>query len=91
MSNRRDFLKTLLTAGATLAVPGIIQAGVSSKTKRIVILQTNDSHSQIEPLPETHHRYPGMGGFAARAALIDKIRGEGHPVLLVKSGGRCLG
>ncbi|KAF5028699.1 Trifunctional nucleotide phosphoesterase protein YfkN [anaerobic digester metagenome] len=86
MSNRRDFLKTLLAAGATLAVPRVLQAGANQKTKRIVILQTNDTHSQIDPLPQSHHRYPGMGGFAARAALINKIRGEGYPVLLFDSG-----
>lgn len=86
MSNRRDFLKTLFAAGAALAVPKVLQAGMGEKAKRIVILQTNDSHSQIDPLPQTHHRFPGMGGFAARAALINKIRGEGHPVLLFDSG-----
>ncbi|MPM21572.1 Trifunctional nucleotide phosphoesterase protein YfkN [bioreactor metagenome] len=86
MSSRRDFIKTMLAAGATLAVPGFAKGSVGGKTKRIVILQTNDSHSQIDPLPESHHRFPGQGGFAARAALINKIRGEGFPVLLFDSG-----
>ncbi|MDX9931465.1 MAG: metallophosphoesterase [Bacteroidales bacterium] len=86
MSNRRDFLKTMLAAGASLALPSVLQAGSEKKTKKIIILQTNDMHSQIDPLPESHHRFPGMGGMAARAALISKIRGEGHPVLLFDSG-----
>jgi len=86
MSSRRDFLKTLLVAGATLAVPDVLQAGKNKKTKKIVLLHTNDSHSQIDPLPDNHHRYPGLGGFAARSAVINQVRGEGYPVLLFDSG-----
>jgi 5'-nucleotidase len=86
MSNRRDFIKTLFTIGATVALPRILKAGSKQNLQRIVILHTNDTHSQIEPLPTTHHRFPGMGGYAARSALINKIRAEGHPVFLFDSG-----
>lgn len=86
MSSRRDFLKTVFTAGAAMATPGILRAGNSGKLNRLVVLHTNDSHSQIEPLPANHKRFPGQGGYAARAAVIKNIREEGHPVLLFDSG-----
>ena len=86
MSSRRDFLKTIFAAGAVLATPPILRASGSDKLNRLVILHTNDSHSQIEPLPENHYRFPGQGGYAARAAVIKKVREEGHPVLLFDSG-----
>jgi 5'-nucleotidase len=86
MSSRRDFLKTIFSAGAVLATPPLLRAGQSDKINRLVVLHTNDSHSQIEPLPANHHRFPGQGGYAARGSVIRKIREEGHPVLLFDSG-----
>ncbi len=86
MNSRRDFLKTLLTAGAVVAMPRMIFPRGEKKQKHIIILHSNDTHSQIDPLPETHHRFPGMGGYAARSAVIKDIRGEGSPVLLFDSG-----
>lgn len=86
MNSRRDFLKTLFATGALLAVPRILNGRNLAKQNRIVVLHTNDSHSQIDPLPETHYRFPGQGGYAARSAAINTIRGEGFPVLLFDSG-----
>jgi len=53
---------------------------------KITILHTNDSHSHIEPFPNNDPKYPGLGGFARRAALIKKIRKEEKNVLLFDSG-----
>lgn len=87
MSSRRDFLKTIFATGTALLMPDVLKAVTKTNNlNKIVILHTNDTHSQIEPLPKTHHRFPNMGGYAARAAEINKIRGEGHPVLLFDSG-----
>lgn len=86
MSSRRDFLKTLAAGGLMLALPKIARPKSLAGLKRIVILHTNDTHSQIEPLPKTHHRFPGMGGFAVRSAHIKKIKAEGHPTLIFDSG-----
>ena len=55
-------------------------------TKRIVILHTNDTHSNIDPFPENHSRYPGMGGVAKRYSLINEIRKTEDNVLLLDSG-----
>jgi len=50
--------------------------------KNLVILHTNDTHSRIEPLPETDRTSPGKSGVVRRAELIDQIRKENKNVLL---------
>lgn len=87
MNSRRDFLKTVFAGGMMLGLPAIAKPFFgNTKPKRLVILHTNDTHSQIEPLPDNHPRYPGMGGYSRRAMIVSKIRAEGHPVLLFDSG-----
>ena len=41
---------------------------------RIVILHTNDTHSQIEPFAPSHKTYGDLGGVVRRMAVIDSIR-----------------
>ena len=86
MSSRRDFLKTIAAGGLLLALPKIARPKSLAGLKRLVILHSNDTHSQIEPLPKTHHRFPGMGGYAVRSAFIKKVRSEGHPTMVFDSG-----
>ena len=52
---------------------------------KLTILHTNDVHSRIEPFP-TGSKFAGMGGAAARAAIIDHIRKEEENVLLFDCG-----
>lgn len=54
--------------------------------KNIVILHTNDTHSRIEPLPETDRTTPGKGGVVRRASYVDQIRKENKNVLLFDAG-----
>lgn len=54
--------------------------------KKVVILATNDTHSRIEPLPDTDASNPGMAGVEARSAFIDKVRKENANVLLFDAG-----
>ena len=54
--------------------------------KKITILHTNDVHSQIDPLPANHSKYPGLGGFARRATLIEQIRKENPNTILLDAG-----
>lgn len=54
--------------------------------RRLTILYTNDTHSRIDPFPAGHPKFAGMGGYAARATLIDKVRAEGNHVLLLDAG-----
>jgi len=81
---RRGFIQTSLLAAGSL--PFLSAAPARNASRRLTILYTNDQHSRIDPFPDNHPKYPGQGGFAARAALIDRIRAEGNEVLLLDAG-----
>lgn len=88
MINRRRFLTTSAAFGATLVgVPRslelISRAAVADTI--ITILHTNDTHSQIDPLP-ANDRNAGKGGVARRATLVKRIRKENPNTLLVDAG-----
>lgn len=87
--NRQQFLK-ITGAGAaalTLAPYSIFgKDGAFASAKKLTILHTNDQHSRIEPFDSSYQRNPNQGGFARRAALIQKIREEEKNVLLLDSG-----
>lgn len=53
---------------------------------KIVILHTNDVHSHIEPFADNDPKYPGLGGVAQRAVIINQIRNEEKNVLLLDAG-----
>jgi len=52
----------------------------------ITILHTNDTHSQIDPLPSNDRTYPGKGGVARRATLVKRLRKENPNTLLIDAG-----
>ena len=54
---------------------------ISSKTTKLVILHTNDTHSQIEPATSSD-----LGGYARRLGVINQIRKEEKNVLLLDAG-----
>ncbi len=54
--------------------------------KNIVVLHTNDTHSRIEPLPETDRTFPNRGGVERRAIFVDQVREENKHVLLFDAG-----
>lgn len=85
-SSRRQFLKSLAGIGAGFIALKAGAAVSKVEPSRVVILHTNDTHSQIEPLPASHPKFPGEGGYSPRSALVKKIRAEGHPVLLFDAG-----
>src|SRR5690606_29519964 len=85
--NRRSFIKQSLTLGAIATFGSLsASAAITSKTKRLTILHTNDVHSRIDPFPMDGSRNQGLGGVARRSTLIDKIRRTEKNVLLVDSG-----
>lgn len=85
MINRRRFLTTSAVFGVTLAgFPRyVIEAGVADTL--ITILHTNDTHSQLDPLP-ANDRNAGKGGAARRATLVKRVRKENPNTLLVDAG-----
>ena len=87
MINRRKFLSTSAAFGAgiiTLPKRFPLSAAVADETV-ITILHTNDTHSQIDPLPD-NDQYAGKGGVARRATLVKRIRKENPNTLLVDGG-----
>ena len=90
--NRQKFLSTI--GGGTLALtlaPNLLLAEnfkflEQNSDYKLTILHTNDQHSRIEPFDSSYSRNPNQGGFARRAALIQKIREEEKNVLLLDSG-----
>ena len=88
MINRRRFLTTSAAFGATVvglprSLELISRAAVADTI--ITILHTNDTHSQIDPLPP-NDRNAGKGGVARRATLVKRIRKENPNTLLVDAG-----
>lgn len=84
---RRDFLKYTSLSGSWILGQGIPLRGWSHEEKiKITILHTNDVHSRIEPFPMDGSRLQGLGGAAARAAMIKSVRKAESNVLLLDSG-----
>jgi 5'-nucleotidase len=101
MINRRGFLKASLAGGVVAAAPrsalqwlsnpawSAISApllDVQAGEKLITILHTNDTHSQIDPLPSNDRQYPDRGGVARRATLVKRVRKENPNTLLIDAG-----
>ena len=95
MLNRRNFLQKAGLAAGSVLCSGTLLAKASeefaelsadAKARRLTILHTNDVHSRLDPFPMDGSRNAGLGGVAARAELIRKIRSEEQQVLLLDAG-----
>jgi 5'-nucleotidase len=86
--NRRKFIKDSLLTGSAVVANSVLPADVFAlgRTDTLTILHTNDVHSRLEPFPMDGSKNAGMGGVAARAALIKKIRSETENILLLDAG-----
>ena len=77
-------------AAAAFVPTGVFSSAFSglfrSADTRLVILHTNDTHSQIDPFPGDAPRNAGTAGASRRATLIKRIRAENDHVLLLDSG-----
>ena len=86
MINRRKFLTTSAAFGAALVyLPREFTFSANADETVITILHTNDTHSQIDPLPP-NDRNAGKGGVARRATLVKRIRKENPNTLLIDAG-----
>ncbi|MBK5284410.1 MAG: metallophosphatase [Bacteroidia bacterium] len=84
---RRNFIRQIAESAAALGLSSVpLDILAQKEIVKITILHTNDVHSHIDPFPSNDPKYPGMGGVAQRAAIIDKIRTEEKNVLLLDSG-----
>ena len=85
MINRRTFLTTSAAFGATLAACPRELLKANAADTVITILHTNDTHSQIDPLP-ANDANAGKGGVARRATLVKRVRKENPNTLMVDAG-----
>ena len=67
-------------AAALLGLVASCGGASKDSNNTLVILHTNDTHSQIEPGRDM------LGGVQRRMAVIDSIRNENKNVLLVDAG-----
>lgn len=82
---RRNFLQqTGIIAAAAVVAPSLISA--KKAPKKLVILHTNDTHSNIDPFPKNHAKFPDRGGVSRRAKFIEQIREQSENVLLLDAG-----
>jgi 5'-nucleotidase len=101
MITRRKFLQVSIAGGAGLALPQSRAQLYSTTTWSaisgpllevatneilITILHTNDTHSQIDPLPDNDKQYGGKGGVARRATLVKRVRKESPNTLMIDAG-----
>jgi 5'-nucleotidase len=85
---RRKFLQHSAVLGAGVALSPSLLAYPKRPTslRKITILHTNDTHSNIETFPDNHAAFPSRGGVARRHTLIQQIRREEKHVLLFDAG-----
>ncbi len=87
MSNRREFLKMFSATAVGVGFTGLpFDVLAKRRITKITILHTNDVHSHIDPFPANHPKFPGLGGIAQRAAIINDIRNKEKNVLLFDAG-----
>ncbi len=58
----------------------IIGSSTAAGKLKLVILHTNDTHSQIEPTQKSTLASSDMGGYARRMGVINKISKEGQEI-----------
>ncbi len=85
---RRDFLRNVLVAGTAIQFPHlwIKNSRANNTLFKLTILQTNDTHSRIDPFPIDGGRYQGLGGISRRKTLVNRIRRENPNTLLLDAG-----
>lgn len=84
---RRQFIKNSLSVGSCLSLGGLALASCeAASVQKISILHTNDVHSHIETFSSNHSRFPGLGGVARRANLIEQVRAENPNTFLFDAG-----
>ena len=74
-----------ILAIAFLVIISTFQLAAEKKIK-LVILHTNDTHSQVDPTEKSNLKTADMGGYARRMGVIEKIRSEEKNVLLFDTG-----
>jgi 5'-nucleotidase len=84
---RSTFIRnSAMAAGAIMIAPTSFAQEKKKISAKLTILHTNDTHSNIDPFPTNHAKYPGLGGVARRFDLFQRIKAEEENVLILDSG-----
>ena len=88
MLTRKEFLyNNIVAAGGLMAGRSLFsELSADERSYKLTILHTNDVHSRLDPFPMDGGSNQGLGGVAARAEIIEKIRREEEQVLLLDAG-----
>ncbi|MFZ4725904.1 MAG: metallophosphoesterase, partial [Paludibacter sp.] len=78
-SNKKLVFITLLLSFFTIAI-------IAGDKVKLVILHTNDTHSQVEPTEKSSSKTADMGGYARRMGVINQIREQEKNVILLDAG-----
>lgn len=79
-------MKRFLTYLSCLLTVAFMLSACNQADRHVVILFTNDTHSQIEPLDNNAKENANMGGVERRKVLIDSLRNVYPDALLVDAG-----
>lgn len=86
MNRRRFIQKNIIGTSLFLAGGYPLDLSAQEEYEQITILHTNDTHSHIEPFPDNHSKYAGMGGIDNRYHIIEEIRKTNKHLLLLDAG-----
>jgi 5'-nucleotidase len=87
MFTRRKLFQKFSILSFGLLLPNWLNAAARKKNiPKLVILHTNDTHSQIDALPDNHSKFPNQGGIVSRGAIIEQYRKANEHVLLLDAG-----
>jgi 5'-nucleotidase len=78
-SNKKLVFIALLLSFFTIAI-------IAGEKVKLVILHTNDTHSQVEPTEKSSSKTADMGGYARRMGVINQIREQEKNVILLDAG-----
>lgn len=79
-------MKTRIIKSTTILLLLTVTFAFAGQKAKLVILHTNDTHSQVEPTEKSGLKTSNMGGYARRMGVIQKIRTEEKNVLLLDAG-----
>lgn len=90
MIRRHSFIKYITSMKkfhfAILWIALLLLSSCSDQTPHLLIVHTNDTHSQIDAAPANDPYTPGQGGMVQRGAIMEAMRAQ-DPSLLYFDGG----
>lgn len=81
---RRTFIYN--SSFASLSVIGLNSCNSLFNDVKLTILHTNDLHSQIDPFPINHDRFPNGGGFARISKIFEDLIKKNPNTLIFDAG-----